>query len=74
MRTLVLCLLLVGSVAAQDKPGKASADVKRGRYLVTAGCNDCHTPGYPQSGGRLEEKVWLTGDRLGWRGLAGSTD
>lgn len=71
---LILCLLLVGSVHAQEKSGKASADANRGRYLVvTGGCNDCHTPGYATSGGKVDEKLWLTGDQLGWRGPWGTT-
>jgi mono/diheme cytochrome c family protein len=46
----------------------------RGKYLVQiAGCNDCHTPGYAQSGGQVEESKWLTGDALGWRGPWGTT-
>jgi mono/diheme cytochrome c family protein len=46
----------------------------RGRYIARiAGCNDCHTPGYPQSGGKVPEKDWLTGDGLGWRGEWGTT-
>src|SRR5215813_2801811 len=70
--TAILALLLVGSVHAQEK--KSSADVKRGRYLVQiGGCNDCHTPGYPLSGGKVDEKLWLTGDKLGWRGPWGTT-
>jgi mono/diheme cytochrome c family protein len=54
---------------------KASrADIERGRYIAKiAGCNDCHTPGYAFSGGRIPEKEWLTGDRLGWRGPWGTT-
>lgn len=48
--------------------------VERGRYLVKiTGCNDCHTPGYPQMGGKVAEKQWLTGDKLGWRGPWGTT-
>src|SRR5882672_3106656 len=76
MRTLiaVLALVLAGSVHAQDQAGKMSGDAKRGRYLVTiGGCNDCHTPGYPQSGGKVDEKLWLTGEKLGWRGPWGTT-
>jgi mono/diheme cytochrome c family protein len=75
MRTFatLLAIFLAGSVHAQEK--KASgADVKRGRYLVQiGGCNDCHTPGYPQSGGKVDEKLWLTGEKLGWRGPWGTT-
>ncbi len=48
--------------------------VELGRYLVqTAGCNDCHTPGYTQSGGKVAESQWLTGDALGWKGPWGTT-
>jgi mono/diheme cytochrome c family protein len=48
--------------------------VARGRYIIeTAGCNDCHTPGYAPSNGEVPEEFWLTGDRLGWRGPWGTT-
>lgn len=48
--------------------------LERGRYLVkTAGCNDCHTPGYASNAGRVDEALWLTGDRLGWQGPWGTT-
>ena len=51
-----------------------SAEAARGKYVVQiAGCNDCHTPGYASSGGKVEEKLWLTGDQLGWRGPWGTT-
>ena len=53
---------------------KGSAQVERGRYVVRiAGCNDCHTPGYAESGGKIAEDKWLTGDILGWRGPWGTT-
>jgi mono/diheme cytochrome c family protein len=75
---LVLAALLFGfgtdPAFAQQKPKKMSAEAKRGRYLVqTSGCNDCHTPGYPESGGKVDEKLWLTGSPLGWRGPWGTT-
>ena len=48
--------------------------VERGRYLTKiAGCNDCHTPGYLLSEGKVPEKSWLTGDNFGWRGPWGTT-
>jgi mono/diheme cytochrome c family protein len=48
--------------------------IERGRYLVKiAGCNDCHTPGYMRTAGKVPEKQWLTGDQLGWRGPWGTT-
>ena len=60
-------------VAAKAGPSDAKL-VERGRYLVRiAGCNDCHTPGYPQSGGKVPEKDWLTGGQLGWHGPWGTT-
>jgi mono/diheme cytochrome c family protein len=63
--------------AARAKPAAVKADPKlleRGRYLVKiAGCNDCHTPDYAMTGGKVPESQWLTGDRLGWRGPWGTT-
>jgi mono/diheme cytochrome c family protein len=75
LKTLAaVCVLLAAfPVAAQEKK-KADPQVERGRYLVRiAGCNDCHTPNYPQSGGKVPESEWLTGDALGWRGPWGTT-
>ncbi len=62
--------------ASPKKPAKG-LDMKQvdyGRYLsIIAGCNDCHTPGYLLSEGKVPEKAWLTGDRFGWRGPWGTT-
>jgi len=48
--------------------------IERGRYLVaTSACNDCHTPGYPESGGTVPETEWLTGNTMGFQGPWGTT-
>lgn len=58
------------SQAADEEPLR----VERGRYLVSvSGCNDCHTPGYPQSGGTLPESEWLVGSAVGFEGPWGTT-
>jgi len=54
--------------------GVDAASVARGRYLVkTAGCNDCHTPGYARTDGRVPESQWLIGDSRGFQGPWGTT-
>jgi len=64
---------LVTGAVAQQAP-KLSTEASRGKYLVQiAGCNDCHTPGYTAAAGKVDEKLWLTGDQLGWRGPWGTT-
>ena len=46
----------------------------RGKYLtVIGGCNDCHSPGYAESGGQTPESQWLLGSPLGWSGPWGTT-
>lgn len=65
---------LVAWPALAQQAGKADPSVERGRYLIRiAGCNDCHTANYPQTGGKVPEAQWLTGDALGWRGPWGTT-
>lgn len=67
--TLIIALF-TGSLSASSEDPMHD----RGRYLLKiSGCNDCHTPGYAQSGGAVPEKEWLTGDSLGWRGPWGTT-
>jgi len=52
----------------------SSSPVNAGRYIVMmAGCNDCHTPGYMESGSKVPEELWLTGVPVGWRGPWGTT-
>lgn len=67
-----LPVLLIGPLAAA--PADDDASVARGRYVVqTAGCNDCHTPGYAMHDGQTPVSQWLLGDRLGWQGPWGTT-
>ena len=64
----------LGTSSAAANPGQSNDPIARGRYLVViAGCNDCHTAGYTQAEGKIPEKDWLTGDRLGWSGPWGTT-
>jgi hypothetical protein len=81
---ITLRRIIVGAVVLAAWSGQCaraqfskSADTKaveRGRYVVViGGCNDCHTPGYGQAGGKVPEKQWLTGDNMGWRGPWGTT-
>lgn len=72
-------LAAVSSLAYAAEPSSPPAnplppDVIRGRYLVQiGGCNDCHTPGYLVTEGKVDEAEWLTGSPLGWRGPWGTT-
>ncbi|HEX7914753.1 c-type cytochrome [Rudaea sp.] len=72
---LAAVALAAASVAATAAETTAmSPQAQRGRYLVrTSGCNDCHTPGYAPQAGQVDEKLWLTGDALGWKGPWGTT-
>lgn len=52
----------------------ASSPEEAGRYLIKmGGCNDCHTPGWAESGGTLAESEWLVGNAVGFRGPWGTT-
>ena len=74
---LALPLTAVAGEAVSPKSSNSKADpqqIQRGKYLVkVAGCNDCHTPGYAMNNGKVPEAIWLTGDKLGWRGPWGTT-
>ncbi len=69
-------LAMVLGHATVATAGDASRDprVAHGRYLVTiGGCNDCHTAGYPESGGKVPEEEWLTGVPVGFQGPWGTS-
>jgi mono/diheme cytochrome c family protein len=80
LQIMAVCLLGVvisGFSLSRDASAEVTAEkqlIARGRYISQiAGCNDCHTPGYLLSEGKVPEKLWLSGDRFGWRGPWGTT-
>lgn len=74
IRIAFLLFLLPGLRAFAEPPTQADPLLDRGRYVLRiAGCNDCHTAGYSNSGGRVPESQWLLGDSIGWRGDWGTT-
>ena len=67
--------ILAAALAAAAAPSLAEpGDIERGRYVLQiGGCNDCHTPGYAATGGKVPESRWVTGDAVGWQGGWGTT-
>lgn len=69
---LLITLALSGTALAGPEAPKDL--VERGRYVVTIGlCNDCHTPGFAESGGTTPEAQWLQGSTVGFQGPWGTT-
>jgi len=66
---LPLVLFSLSAPAAEAPADKKTFE--RGRYLIVAGgCNDCHTPGYPESNGKTPRRrngspvlPWASRDR-----------
>jgi mono/diheme cytochrome c family protein len=73
MKFVILAAAVAAAMPAYAQKSE-DAQLKRGRYLVQiGGCNDCHTPAYPEKGGKVPEAQWLIGDALGWHGPWGTT-
>ena len=78
LRTTVSALFSIAALATQTAAGAEPAgkqtSIERGRYLVIVGdCNGCHTPGYPEAGGRISQDRWLTGNKVGFHGPWGTS-
>ncbi len=68
-----LLTLMINATPAQAA-SKQEKELARGRYLlVVGGCNDCHSPGYAESGGQMPSTQWLTGSGVGFQGPWGTT-
>jgi hypothetical protein len=68
---IVVAAPLGAAVAPPTSP--AAADLALGRKLVAYGtCNDCHTPGWSESDGKLPVSRWMTGSPVGYRGPWGT--
>lgn len=64
----------LGACSSGNADAGPNDDLARGRYLVVVGgCNECHTPGYAEAGGKIPEQRWLEGSDLGWTGPWGTT-
>src|SRR5438876_1524878 len=74
---MVMLTALAGTSAkgqANKQAAPNAQQVERGRYVVEiGGCNDCHTAGYAEAGGKAAEADRLKGDTLGYRGPWGTT-
>ena len=76
--TLALAALSSLSILSPSPALAASSDdarvIERGKYLTqVGGCNDCHTPDYMQTEGKVPEKLWLTGSAMGFQGPWGTS-
>jgi len=72
--------LLAACAAGVEGPRASTASIQAatpeeaGRYFVLiGGCNDCHTPGWAESNGKLPEAEWAVGSTVGYRGAWGTS-
>lgn len=74
----VLCVLILitsSTLSVNAFAGKENKKMlEQGKYIIQiSGCNDCHTPGYPQKEGNIPVENWLTGNAVGFSGPWGVT-
>jgi mono/diheme cytochrome c family protein len=75
--SLAACQQAAPEAQAKTNAATAPSDAEllaRGEYITRiGGCNDCHTPGYAETGGQVPKAQWLVGSPLGWHGPWGTT-
>ncbi len=71
----VFWIFLLGSLLSASALAEADDEaVRRGEYLIRiAGCNDCHTAGYPEAAGQIPMSEWLKGANVGFQGPWGTS-
>ncbi len=66
--------LLLSTSALAANTGPEDDAIERGEYLArVAGCNDCHTSGYPEAAGNIPKGQWLMGTNVGFQGPWGTS-
>ena len=78
LRMITLAAVILGGSATtvladgMDQPAQPS--IEYGKYVsVLGGCNDCHTPGYNETGGKIDPAKALIGSSSGYQGPWGTT-
>ncbi len=75
MKRFLLALgLLVSCTAMASGPSAGRHGIAHGKFLVGFGaCNDCHTPGWAEHGGKAPKDMLLTGGGTNFQGPWGTT-
>lgn len=69
-----LAAALAVAVPMMAAASASDISVARGRQVsIVGGCNDCHTAGYDESGGKIDPAKALAGIPVGWKGPWGTT-
>lgn len=74
MFLLVFGLLMAGTAMAANHPAASKHGPEHGKWLIGyGGCNDCHTPGWAEHGGKAPKDLLLTGSGMNFQGPWGTT-
>ncbi|TAM48371.1 MAG: cytochrome C [Burkholderiaceae bacterium] len=75
MKKLMLLLAVLVPVAALAAgPSAEKRAIEHGRFLINyGGCQDCHTPGWGENGGKASKDKLLTGSGMNFQGPWGTT-
>lgn len=70
--TFAAGVLLAAAATAATPASRPS--IQRGKFLVNyGGCQDCHTPGWSEHGGKAPKDLLLTGGGMNFQGPWGTT-